>query len=87
MKELLSRLDVETFVLDLQEELTTAPELTETTGELLDAKTLEIRVAKGQSINQVFSQLTAQNIKVLSMRNKTNRLEEFFFKLVEKGKA
>ncbi|MEM7180276.1 MAG: ABC transporter ATP-binding protein [Spirochaetota bacterium] len=86
MKELLSRLDVETFVLNLKDELTTTPKLSDMTGELLDATTFEIRIAKNQSINQVFSQLTAQNIEVLSMRNKTNRLEEFFFKLVEKGK-
>lgn len=35
-----------------------------------------------QGINQVFSQLSAQNIQVLSMRNKANRLEELFVDLV-----
>jgi ABC-2 type transport system ATP-binding protein len=42
-------------------------------------------VHKSQSINEVFDSLNEQNIKVVSMRNKTNRLEELFFDLVDKN--
>jgi len=42
-------------------------------------------VEKGQSINHLFEVLSGQGIEVLSMRNKTNRLEEQFFNLVEKN--
>lgn len=86
MKELLSRLDMETFVFDLKHPLSKTPKLDNISFELVDNKTIEIKVAKADSLNQIFSQLTEKGIEVLSMRNKTNRLEEFFFKLMEKNK-
>ena len=46
---------------------------------------MEIEVLKTQSINEVFVALSAQNIDVISMRNKTNRLEELFFDMVDKN--
>ena len=52
--------------------------------ELIDEHTLEVEVSKEQSLNEVFASLTAQGIGVLSMRNKVNRLEELFMKLVER---
>jgi ABC-2 type transport system ATP-binding protein len=48
-----------------------------------DDHTLEIEVSKEQNLNDIFSRLTAAGIDVLSMRNKTNRLEELFMRLVE----
>jgi ABC-2 type transport system ATP-binding protein len=42
-----------------------------------------VEVSKEQSLNEVFASLTAQGLHVLSMRNKVNRLEELFMKLVE----
>jgi ABC-2 type transport system ATP-binding protein len=53
------------------------------TFDLVDEHTLEVEVSKEQSLNEVFARLTAQGIGVLSMRNKVNRLEELFMKLVE----
>ena len=44
---------------------------------------IEVEVAKGQGLNQVFTELTAQSLHVSSMRTKTNRLEELFIRLVE----
>lgn len=85
MKSLLSRLNLETFILDLASDLSTAPTLEGMVCRLTDGHTLEIDVAKEQSINSVFSQLSEQGIQVLSMRNKANRLEELFVELVEKG--
>ena len=46
--------------------------------------TLNVEIKKDQSINQLFDQLTEQGIKVLSMRNKSNRLEEMFIEMVNK---
>ncbi|MFC4258882.1 ABC transporter ATP-binding protein [Marinobacter lacisalsi] len=84
-KELLTQLHVETFVMDTDLTLTTAPELDGfVTG--LDAEgALEVEVEKGKSLNGVFAQLDQQGIRVLSMRTKTNRLEELFLHMVEEN--
>jgi len=50
---------------------------------LSDAHTLEIEMAKTQSLNDIFAQLSAHGIAVNSMRNKVNRLEELFIRLVD----
>lgn len=85
MKSLLSRLNLETFILDLGTDLTQEPKFEGFNSRLTDEHTLEVDVAKEQSINSVFSQLSEQGIEVLSMRNKANRLEELFVELVERG--
>jgi ABC-2 type transport system ATP-binding protein len=54
---------------------------------LVDSQTLEVQVDKTIGITSLFSQLSLQNIQVLSLRNKTNRLEELFVGLVEKNLA
>ncbi|QSX33085.1 ABC transporter ATP-binding protein [Shewanella avicenniae] len=87
MKALLAKLDMETFVLDLEQPIEAVPALGGMTGRLLDPTTLEVDVAKAQGLNAVFAALTEQNIEVLSMRNKTNRLEELFVELVENAKG
>ncbi|OEG74233.1 ABC transporter [Shewanella colwelliana] len=87
MKSLLSRLNMETFILDLRGDLDAVPVLSDIQCRLSDAHTLEVDVAKSQSINSVFAQLSKQGIEVLSMRNKANRLEELFVELVEQGKG
>lgn len=86
IKALLAKLDKETFVFDL------AP--TQGSVELegyqfiqTDSHTLEVEVAKGQGVNDIFAQLTLQSITVLSMRNKANRLEELFVRLLEQGRS
>ena len=82
MKELLSRLQVETFVLDLKEPLDTLPSDCELTIHQLDPSRIEVDLDKTRSLNYLFETLSKHNIRVLSMRNKTNRLEELFVKLV-----
>ena len=52
---------------------------------LIDPVTLEVTMGKDYSLNQLFQLLEAQDIQVHSMRNKSNRLEELFVKLVEKN--
>ncbi|ACK48002.1 ABC transporter ATP-binding protein [Shewanella sp. SP2S2-4] len=84
MKALLSKLNMETFILDLRRDTATAPVLDGMACRLTDSHTLEVDVVKEQNLNDVFSQLSAANIEVLSMRNKSNRLEELFVELVKK---
>ena len=85
MKSLLATLQVEHFILDLLHPLTAAPALGDYPVKLVDDRTLEVAVAKGQSVNRVFTLLGEQGIEVLSLRNKSNRLEELFVAMVEKN--
>ena len=87
MRQLLGQLHVETFLLDLKQSLQAAPQLIGYPSQLLDAATLEVQVDKVVGITGLFTQLAAQNIEVVSLRNKTNRLEELFVSLVEKNLA
>ena len=80
---LLRKLQAETFVLNLRETVTAVPQVPGYAFSLVDEHTLEVEVSKEQGLNEVFASLTAQGLHVLSMRNKVNRLEELFMKLVE----
>ena len=80
MKELLSHLEIETFIFDLAEK-TNSLDLIGYDYRLVDNLTLEVKVVKNQGINHAFAQLNEQNVKILSMRNKANRLEELFVRL------
>ena len=82
MRQLLSRMDTHTLVLDLLCPLTAPPTLLGYAAQLIDDHTLEVEVARDASINALFAALSAQNITVGSLRNKTNRLEELFIRLV-----
>lgn len=86
MKDLLAQLSVETFVLDLTKPLT-QPLVIDKVTEIAqpDALTLEVTLSEGESLNGVFEQLTKLGIEVGSMRNKSNRLEELFMRLVDKN--
>lgn len=84
MKALLGKLNMETFILDLRHDINVAPTLDGMVCRLTDPHTLEVDVAKDHNLNEVFRQLTAANVEVLSMRNKSNRLEELFVELVNK---
>lgn len=85
MKSLLATLDIETFVLDVREPLSLAPQIDGMEIKLRDEFTLEASLPKQQSLNSLFSALDSSGIRVLSMRNKANRLEELFLRLVDKG--
>ena len=85
MKSLLEQLQVETFVLDLARPVTEAPQLEGFEVWLRDAKTLEVAVPKSESLNTLFVELARLNFEVMSMRNKANRLEELFVRLVEQN--
>lgn len=81
MKTLLAQLDIETFVLDLADNNQQII-LNNIHYRQLDEHTLEVDIPKSKSLNQVFAQLSEQGVEVLSMRNKTNRLEALFVGLI-----
>ena len=83
MVKVLRKLQTEIFVLNLNESLAEPPEIAGFRTTLADDRTLEVEVSKGQTLNDIFAQLTAKGIRVNSMRNKVNRLEELFIRLVD----
>lgn len=85
MRGLLSQLDTETFVLDLDRPVAKAPEVPGYNLRLIDDHTLEIESSRSQSLNALFADLAAHDMQVMSLRNKTNRLEQLFLHLVNRG--
>ena len=83
MKDLLARLEKETFSMDLDKPIKTIPSNGDFDFKLKDSRTLSVTVKKGQQLNEVFKTLSNEGIEVLSMRNETGRLEELFLSLVE----
>ncbi|HDN2512317.1 MULTISPECIES: ABC transporter ATP-binding protein [Providencia] len=83
MKQLLSKLESETFIFDLMPK-SPIPQLLGYESRLVDTSTIEVDVKREQGLNSVFSQFSEQGIQILSMRNKANRLEELFVSLVKK---
>ncbi len=86
MKSLLNRLHVQTFILDLNEPIESELSLADYPYRLLDKMTLEIELNKGQSLNSLMSELSKHAVVVNGIRNKTNRLEELFVRLVMQNK-
>ena len=87
VSELLSRAMVQTFILDLKDSVAASPSLTGYKVVKCEDKQLDIEVVVGQSLNDLFDQLQKQGLEVISMRNKSNRLEEFFLRLVSQSEA
>jgi len=85
MRSLLAKLQQETFVLDCVGELSTLPQLPGYNARLSAPGSVEVDIQRGQSLNAVFAELSLAGINVMSMRNKSNRLEELFVRLVEKN--
>ena len=83
MANVLRKLQTEIFVFNLDAAMTVAPQLQGFHVRLADGHTLEVEVSKGQHLNDIFAQLSAQGIEINSMRNKVNRLEELFIRLVD----
>ena len=83
MSDLLSRINIEHFVLDLAAPLTTAPAIPGYGIELADEKTLNVSVPKNLGLNSLFAHLSMYGITVSSLKNKSNRLEQLFIDLVQ----
>jgi len=86
MKSLINRINVHTLVFDLENPLHQPPRLDGYQVHLADENSLEVQIQPGQSINELFQFLNQEGIKVTSIRNKTNRLEELFIHLTSKNK-
>jgi len=83
MKDLLGKINVETFILELDEKLNHLPENDEFSLRLIDSMCIEVELEKGKNINSLFEFLSRKNIPVRSMRGKSNRLEELFIRLLK----
>ena len=82
MKKLLSKLNKETFIFNLNNPIKELPNLDDYNLKLIDTTTIEVEVDRERNINKLFEILTKKNINITSMRNKTSRLEELFLKLL-----
>ena len=85
MKTLLAKLDRESFILDLTDPIDACPDIGIVHLKRIDATTLEADVPKGTTLNELFEALARTGIRVRSLRNKANRLEELFLSLVDRG--
>jgi len=82
MRSLLDRLSLETFVLYLDHEINQLPDCGDYHVRLLDTSTMEVDMHKGHDLNGLYARLSECNIKVVSMRNKSNRLEQLFISML-----
>jgi len=81
MANLLTKLSMESFILYLKSPIEYSPDLSSFPSRLLDNRTLEVDVMAPQTMNDLFQTLGDHEIKVASMKNKANRLEELFVRL------
>ncbi|MFZ5756006.1 MAG: ABC transporter ATP-binding protein [Pseudomonadota bacterium] len=84
-RSLLGKLSMETFILDIEGTLAAPPALDGYACRLTDPHTLEVDLPRGRDMNALFAQLSASGIRVLSLRNRANRLEELFVSLVQQS--
>ena len=82
MRTLLNRLDIETFVLYLADDIESLPDCGNYSVRKIDSTTLEADIKKQQSISELFNMLKCCGIDVISMKNKTNRLEQLFISML-----
>jgi len=82
MRSLLDRLHVETFILYLTKAVDTLPDCGDHAVRFVDKSTLEVDINQHQNISEVFRALQNCDIEVVSMKNKTNRLEQLFISMM-----
>ena len=87
MASLLTRLHVDYFILDLAQPVTILPTLNGFSLKKISEKVLEVGVPKERHLNDLFAQLSSENIQVISMKNKSNRLEQLFIDLIDSKNA
>ena len=85
LSELMQQSHQETLILNLSAALETTPQLNNLTCRLIEPTVLEVDITDKQPLHYVFSKLNEQNIDVISLRNKSNRLETLFLDLVQKS--
>jgi len=82
VKNLLQGLNKEVFVFDTATDLPAQFSVEGFDIEKIDNHSFEVQVEKGQTLNEVFTALSNQQISIISMRNKANRLEEMFVSMI-----
>ncbi len=87
MKALLNRLDTETFILDARDPVSHLPATDDFIIRQRDEHTLEVTINKSRSLNIMFEYFTTHDIRIMSMRNRSNRLEQLFVELLEEDNA
>ncbi len=87
MKSLINQLHVQTIIFDLATPIHAHFNLPGYHFRIADETTLEVEVHKSQPINTLFDSFKRENLIIIGMRNKTNRLEELFVRLVTENKA
>ena len=87
MRALLDRLHIETFVLYLSKAIAEIPDCGDYNVRLIDSNTIEVDIQQTQNLNELYRKLSLCNVDVLSMRNKTNRLEQLFISMLKNGEA
>jgi ABC-2 type transport system ATP-binding protein len=87
VKDLLQGLNKEVFILDVDTELSDGFSLSGFECEKIDTNSFEVAVEKGQTLNGIFNELNKQQLNVMSMRNKANRLEEMFVSMIAHSAA
>jgi ABC-2 type transport system ATP-binding protein len=83
MKALLKKMDKQTFIFDTKDDLPIDFTVLDYDVEVVDPHCFEITLNQGDSLNQIITNFTEAGVEVVSMRNKSNRLEELFMGLVE----
>ncbi|MGH8203928.1 MAG: DUF4162 domain-containing protein, partial [Steroidobacteraceae bacterium] len=84
MSGVIRKLNQETFILNFRSATAEAPALPGYVSRMTDDHTLEVDVTKERNLNEIFARLSQHGVEVVSMRNKVNRLEELFMRLVER---
>ncbi|KTD39937.1 ABC transporter ATP-binding protein [Legionella parisiensis] len=85
MKTLLQTLRHQTFIFNTENRIEILPDLYPFKPTLIDSTTIELRVDNNLDLNDAFALFSQHGIKIHSMRNKTNRLEELFLDLIKNG--
>ncbi|MDQ7091915.1 MAG: ABC transporter ATP-binding protein [Methylococcales bacterium] len=83
MATLLSYINVNHFILDLEKPLHKTPEIEGYKFDLIEEKVLSVAIPKRNSLNQLFEELSTHNIQIKSLKNKSNRLEQLFMDIVQ----
>lgn len=85
VRSLLRKLKSQSFILDIRGSVRTMDTLPDFHVVPLDESTLEVEVRGDQTLSDLFHQLTERGVEVVSMKNKSNRLEELFVRMLGHG--
>lgn len=83
MHHVLNMLSKQIFILDLEQIINKTPKLAGMQCRIVSERQIEVSVPKDININALFSALQQQEITVISIRPKTNKLEQMFLALTK----